>query len=404
MGLSDTDSDPLQAPGGSDSAMSNAEQDSALERYRMYGRIHERYWSKHFGIAEADLIRFATQMRESGRAMTLTDLAHDVIRARLRAGPQLRSGPALSGDRSSWVVRQWDPGANWREGDRMIVVVASSSQERPYAPRVGEVIHAEDDSVVVNVDGITASQVFGLGPGARAREDEATEAEMLGFGQRFDEDAQIDFILWRYGPRAVGRLLQSLDADSRFVELEGLWFLRKLAVRPTGGMLARLAAAMFEQNPGPVRLDDVVAALSLAGTAQAAARFGLAQALSERTGLFENIGSAARPLWTLAGPPPLVFTARHAVYDPETYVVLCVPGETLSAEVAQQLWSAGLLRSALGRTSDQVVDGGTIRAPGLALQAAEQQAGPSVNGPVTAMPADEPDVRRRRRWRLFSRG
>jgi len=404
MGLSETDLDPSQTVEGADSVMPNARHDSALERYRMYGRFNERYWSKLFAIAEADLIRFATQMRESGRAMTLTDLARDVIRARLRAESQLFSEPAPSGDMSSWIVRLWDPGANWREGDRVIVVVANPSQGRPYAPCVGEVIHVEEDRVVVSVDGITASQVFDLGPGAPARESEAKEAEMLGIGQRFDEDAQIDFVLWRYGPRAVGRLLHALDGDSRFVELEGLWFLRTLAIRPSSGMLARLATMMFEQHSGPVRLDDVVETLSLASTAQAAARFGLAQALVERTAHFENVGSAARPLWILAGPPPLVFTARHAVYDPETYVVLCVPGETLSSDVARRLWRAGLLRAALRRTSHQVVDAGITRGPGLTLRDTEKQAGPAINGAVTAEPADEPAVRRRRRWRLFSRG
>ncbi|MCD6285197.1 MAG: hypothetical protein J7M39_04700 [Anaerolineae bacterium] len=404
MELSETDRGPLQRPDGADSAMSNARQDSALERYRMYGRFSERYWSKLFGIAEADLTRFATQMRESGRAVTLTDLARDVIRARLQAGSQLSSEPAPSGDMSSWIVRQWDPGVNWREGDRVMVVVASSLQGRPHRPCVGEVIHVEDDGVAVNIDGIAEPQLFALGPGAQSRESEAKEAEMLGLGQRFDEDAQIDFVLWRYGSRAVGRLLYALDADSRFVELEGLWFLRELTVLPSGSMLARLAETMFEQNTGPVRLDDVVAVLSLAGTAPPAARFGLAQALGERTGLFENIGSAARPVWTLAGPPPLVFTARHAVYDPETYVVLCVPGETLSVKVAQQLWRVGLLRAALGRASDQVVDAGTTRGPGSALPSAEKQSSPSIDVPVTAASADETAVRRRRRWRLFSRG
>ena len=404
MGLSETDRDPSQTPEGTDSALPTAEQDSALERYRVYGRFPERYWSKLFAITQADLARLATQMRESGTAMTPTDLARDVIRARLQTEPQPWSEPAPSRDLSSWIVRQWDPGATWCEGDRVIVVVASPSQERPYAPCVGEVIHVEDDRLVVDIDGMTASQVFEQGSGAQARESQATEAEMLGVGQRFDEDAQIDFVLWRYGPWAVGRLLYALDADSRFVELEGSWFLRTLAIRPSGSMLARLSATMFEQNSGPLRLDGVVAVLSMAGSAQAAARFGLAQALGERPGLFENIGSAARPLWTPAGPPPLVFTARHAVYDPETYVVLCVPGETLSAEVARQLWRADLLRAALRGASDQVIDAGTTRGPGSTLRAGEKQTTPSIDGPVTAVPADEPDVRRRRRWRLFSRG
>ena len=402
MWLFEPDRDLSHPQDDADSPDPTEEQGSALERYRMYGRFYERYWSKLFAMTQADMARFATLMRDSGEAMTLTDMARDLIRARLQAGPQLRSGPAPNGTMPSWIVRQWDPGASWREGDRAIVVVASPSRGRAYAPRVSEVIHVKDDRVVVNVDGVTASQVFGLGAGAQAEESEAAEAEMLGIGRRFDEDAQIDFVLWRYGPRIVGRLLHALVADSQFAELEGLWLLRELAISPSDGVPARLAETMFEENSGPVRPDDVVAMLALAGSEQVAMRFGLAQAFGERADLFENVGSAAYPRWALAGPPPLVFTARHSVYDPETYVVLCVAGETLSAEVARQLWRAGLLRAALRGTPEPDVDAGTLHGFGSALRAAERQPSPPIRGPVTASPADETDLRRRSRWRRFS--
>jgi len=402
MRLFETDRDPSHPQDGAGSPDPIEEQGSALERYRMYGRFYERYWSKLFGMTQADMARFAILMRDSNEAMTLTDLARDLIRERLQRGPQLRSGPAPAGAMLSCIVRQWDPGANWREGDRAIVVVASPSRGRAYAPRVSEVIHVKDDRVVVNIDGMTASQVFGLGPGALTQESEAAEAEMLGIGRRFDEDAQIDFVLWRYGPRIVGLLLQALVADSRFVELEGLWLLRELAIRPRDGVPARLAETMFEENSGPVRLDDVIAMLALPGAAQSAMRFGLALALGEQPDLFENIGSAAHPRWALAGPPPQVFTARHAVYDPETYVVLCVAGETLSEEVARQLWRVGLLRAALRGTPDSVVDEGPGDGFGSALRAAGKESSPRISGSMTAWPADETDVRRRSRWQRFS--
>lgn len=404
MWLSETDREPLQTPDGADTPVSNAGRDSALERYRMYGRFYERYWSTLFGMTHADMTRFAAQMRESGKAMTLTDLSRDLIRARLQAGSQPSSGPAPNGGAPSRSVRRWDPGASWREGDQAIVAVASPSRGRAIAPRVCKVVHVEDDRVVLNIDGIAAPQVFGLGPAVHTQEDEEAEAEMLNIGQRTDEDAQIDFVLWRYGPRIVGCLLHALEADRRFVELEGLWFPRELAVRPSDSMLVRLAERMFEQNVGAVRLGDVVAVLSPGGSAQAATRLGLAQALGERTDLFEDVGSAAHPRWTLAGSPPPVLTARHAVYDPETYVVLCEPGETLSSETTRQLWRAGLLGAAMRGTPDQVVDATSSGEPGSDLPAAETEFDLAKNGSVIAAPPDDTAGRRWQRWRAFSRG
>ncbi|MCJ7550391.1 MAG: hypothetical protein MUQ30_11995, partial [Anaerolineae bacterium] len=175
--MSETDRDPTQTPEGADSPLPTAENESALERYRVYGRLPERYWSQLFAVTEDDLARLATQMRESGRAMTPTELARDVIRARLQAEPQLAGEPPQSSDLSSWTVRQWDPGTDWFEGDRMIIVVATSSQDPSYAPCVGEVIYVEDNRVVVDIDGLMAPQIFEQGPDAQARESQAAEAE-----------------------------------------------------------------------------------------------------------------------------------------------------------------------------------------------------------------------------------
>ena len=320
---------------------------SALERYRMYGRFYERYWSRLFSLTQADLKRFSERMRASGEAMTLTDLARDVIAGRLRDGPQLASGPAPDGGMPNTMVRQWDPAASWQEGDRAIMVVPCPSPGRAYAPRVAEIIHVKDDRVVVGVDGVAASQVYALGPDAYAAENPTAGAEMLGVGQRFDEAAQTDFVLWRYGAHVVGRLLHALQVSRRFTELEGLWFHTGLMTRPAETAIACLAETMFEQSSGPLRIDDVISVLNLASSVPVATRFGLAEALSQRSDLFENVGTPSRPRWGLIGPPPRAFTVHNAVYDPETYEVLCAPRETLSPEIAKRLWRTGLLRAAL---------------------------------------------------------
>jgi len=320
---------------------------SALERYRTYGRFYERYWSRLFSLTRADLSRFSERMRSLGEAMTLTDLARDVIASRLREGPQLSSGPAPDGGMPNCMVQTWDPAANWHEGDRAIIVVPCPAPGRAFAPRVAEVIHVKDNRIVVGIDGIATAQVYALGTDAYAAENPMAGAEMLGIGRRYDEAAQTDFVLWRYGGHVVGALLHALQMSSGFIELEGLWFHRDLVTQPSETAIARLAETMFEHNSGPLRVDDVTRVLGLTTSLPAVTRFGLALALEQRTDLFENVGTTSRPRWGLIGPPPRAFTAQHAVYDPETYEVLCAPGETLAPEVAQRLWRTGLFRAAL---------------------------------------------------------
>jgi hypothetical protein len=77
--------------------------------------------------------------------------------------------------------------------------------------------------------------------------------------------------------------------------------------------------------------------------------FGLVLRLYERPDLFRNVDSDARPRWVLAGPPPGDLVARYAAFDPESYALLCEPGEALAPEMVQRLWQVGLLGSVVER-------------------------------------------------------
>jgi hypothetical protein len=59
-----------------------------------------------------------------------------------------------------------------------------------------------------------------------------------------DLETQTGYVLLEHGERVVSQLLDALRADERFVRLAGRWFLRELAVPPTGEQLAALAWAM----------------------------------------------------------------------------------------------------------------------------------------------------------------
>ncbi len=52
---------------------------------------------------------------------------------------------------------------------------------------------------------------------------------------------------------------------------------------------------------------------------------------------FENIGTLAHPLWKARLPEPDQAQATHYVYDPQTYEILCYPGQRLNIENAKRL-------------------------------------------------------------------
>lgn len=333
---------------GGDGAQPSAAQAPAPQLARAYGDFYDRYWSRMFGIAQADNDRLAQQIRETGQSLDLTTAARSIVLDRLRHGPQLGSRPAPDGRMPQHVVRSWDPTAIWCQSDRTVVIVPNPRPGHPYVASVGEIISVDSDHVVMQVDGNPIPQVCALGIGGGGYGRKSPEVEMARLVDAPSEDAQVDYCLWRYGDHIVGRVLHALEADGRFVELEGQWFLSELAARPDEEDLIALARAIFANSGPPMTATELATRLPRFAPASIAEHFGLVLSMRERRDLFTNVGTFSHPRWTLAGPPPMPFVAQRAAFDPDTYEILCVAGEVLSFTVARRLWDTGLLREVLG--------------------------------------------------------
>lgn len=380
----------------------NVRGERGLDRYRGYGRFYERYWSRLFSMTQADMARFAERMRVERHALDLTTLAKDTIRARLRGGPELNSGPAPNGSMPAHVVRLWDPGAMWRVGDRAIMAVPATVPGRHFVPAVGEVRQVGDDHVIIQIDGIPAPQVYALGMQNHAHyrhelragdvEQPLLTQEIVSLADRQDELSQTDYVLWRFGSSVVGRLLHALQADAGFLELEGLWYRADLTQPLREGQLVALAQSMFASPSRPRMTLEVLALMSPGAEPSEGEQFGALLSLQERPDLFKNMGSVSHPRWMLAGPPPVRLVANYSVYDPETYMVLCTPGEVLSPQAAQRLWDVGLLQAALGEPVE----------PASSVPVADDR-------PVNSPPASDPELGfttrtespRRQSWRRW---
>jgi hypothetical protein len=161
-----------------------------------------------------------------------------------------------------------------------------------------------------------------------------------------DVKTQVEYVVLEHGERVISQLLDVLLGDSRFVRLAGRWFLRELAIPPTEEQMAALAWAMVGlEAPQPTA--DLVPLVQPPLAEGDPGLFGLYVATRERPELFENADPDQRPRWVLAGPPPGPCTPRCAAYDPETYEVLCLPGEPAPPEAISRLWDLKLLRAVL---------------------------------------------------------
>lgn len=306
--------------------------------------LSDAYWTDEFEVTEADLDRIAKHIEESGAAQDLTTLAKRVIRGRVRYGAET-SAPA----RQTWSedpsVRLWDPAGEWEVGDH--IVFAALVSRGTYQPLVGEITEVEPEFVRVDLDRRErAGKLWRSEPGSEKAKDWHRKVREVVESKRrsADEAEQAEGILLQHAERVASHLLEALRADERFVRLAGRWFLGSLAEPPTGEQITALAWAMLEQEePQPTEeLRRLVEPPLPEGDAHL---FGLYLALRDRPEVFRNADPGQRPRWELAGPPPGSCMPRRAAYDPDTYEVLCVPGEQVPPEVVARLWELDLLRA-----------------------------------------------------------
>ena len=308
--------------------------------------LSDQYWMEEFQVTQADLDRIESYIRRTGQAHDLTTLARRVVQGRLQHGPET-SAPVQTDRAESPSVRLWDPAGEWKVGDH--VIMARREEKEKFEAFVGEIVGVENGEVKVQLDGIDQPVIYlRAPPGSKnARKWHATVRKVVTAKQRSPElEDRAEEVLLTHGERVVSQLLDALRADQRFVRLAGHWFLRDLAALPTHEQLTALAWAMVPlEEPQPT--DALVPLVHPPLSDGDQGLFGLYLAMRERPHLFRNVDPRQRPRWVLAGPPPGSCVPRHAAYDPETYEVLCLPGQPIPPETVQRLWDLGLLRAVL---------------------------------------------------------
>ena len=307
------------------------------------------YPADFFRITQADMDRIARRMEQTGLTRNLTDLGRHFVRGRLRYGAE-KGDPLRLHVRRRDQVRVWDPGRAWHVGDYAVMAIpALRDRLQIFVPAIGEILRIQGNSATIRVDGLSTPSVYGL-TGREHRDAfldhwrDSIEATVAALRHRSDEASRIDYLMWTGASEVWGRLLSALRHDTRFVMLQGEWFLGSLVVRPSKAALEELARVMLRSAQGPSSVADLMPLCPAGGPSGAAGLIGLNLAMQERPDLFTNVDPGSAPRWVRAVPPPGTYTARQAAYDPDNnYTLLCEPGDLLGEDVLHRLWELGLL-------------------------------------------------------------
>jgi len=306
----------------------------------------DTYWAEEFDVTTADLDRIARRMRESRSAYDLTELARRVVRGRLRHGPE-QSPAALPPWAEDPSVRLWDPAGKWEKGDRVLVWTWSYA-ERQQRVMVGEIVELTVSNAKVAVKDIRdPDRTFLLAPPGSenaTRWYRTIEQAVNAMRQICQGEDRTDLVLLEHGERIVSRLLDALQADERFLTLEGRWFLRELLEPLSDVQIEGLFQWMLARSE-PASTADLVPLVDPPLPGGDVGLFSLYAALLDRPERFANVGTPTRPLWQAVRPPPPPperAVAAYYAYDPETFEILVQPGQRLTQRLAQRLQDLGL--------------------------------------------------------------
>lgn len=303
----------------------------------------EEYWSGRFGITCDDMDRVASQLDRAGIPQGLKAIALPILKGRLEHGHD-PSPVAPGGYTVRTCIRFWDPAGEWQVGDAVILVHDRFGSSK-YEACVGEITRVEMDAVDIRVwelqtiktmlrthPGICSAQQGGIAGDWREYVLEQAKIKL----RSADPDEQAEGILLRHGALILSCLAEALRRDPRFIGLEGKWGLFHRLPHMDGGSLQAIHHFLL-QAPG-ASLDDILPVLREHQAGDACLfKMAVHAALLGAADRFEETGTASHPQWKARLPARDQACVTHFAFDPQTFEILCRPGQRLSQKKVQRL-------------------------------------------------------------------
>jgi hypothetical protein len=147
---------------------------------------------------------------------------------------------------------------------------------------------------------------------------------------------QAEGLLLKHGNVILSHLYDSLKSDSQFIGVEGRWYLVDRLTRIEVKTLKSIHQLLLQRSS--FILDDVALLVAMDGVSdEVMLKMSIQAALLQLPERFENLSMTGRPQWRALPPKPEQAKILYYVYDPQTYEVLCCPGQDLSKKSADRL-------------------------------------------------------------------
>jgi len=297
-----------------------------------------------FEITREDLDRVAANLGHAGVPENLKAIALTVLRRRLELG-QVPSPAAFAAQKGKPSIRFWDPQSEWEVGDAVLLLHDPFGNSK-YELFTGEVIYLDDEAAEIQIVELQGSRTClrtlpgtqnaqRFGPASQTwREIVSDLAENKLRSNDLAERAE--GLLLRYGEHILTYLLDALQMDPRFIGLDGKWCLLK-SLPPIDPESVQAIHRYLLQNQ-PATLDEILPVVQAVRTTDPVlVKMALYSTLQQSPGRFENAGTSAHPLWKARLPAHDQARVTHFAFDPQTFEILCRPGQRLSQRLARRL-------------------------------------------------------------------
>ena len=304
----------------------------------------EDYVPRGFAITTEDLNRVAALLARAGTPQDLKTIALSVLKARMEHGHDL--SPVVSlGQSTEVLVRFWEPGSEWETGD-VVLLVHDPFGNSKFQLFVGVVEYVDTEVVEIQMGELQCTKTYlRTLPGTENAHQFGSASEswreiVIDLAEKKlrsgDPDEEAEGRLLQDGERILTCLVKSLRQDARFIGLADKWYLTDRLPRIDHESMQAVHHFLLQNQPAS--LDEVLPFVQGRPRNDACLlKLAVHNALQQSPDRFENIGTPARPLWQARLPAHDKAQVTHFAFDPQTFEILCRPGQRLSQRLARRL-------------------------------------------------------------------
>jgi len=318
----------------------------------------KNFWESIFDITINDIDRIHALIEEKQYPVSIINIEKKVIRGRLIHGEDL-SPPVLSDWSGKESIRLWDPAAEWDLRDNVIVVRGvSDTSERRYEYFFGVIkkIDLADGSASIDIGGefvdyglVEPYSDLAINIKNNVREIVASLANSSSLEDR------ISAVFTEFGGKIKSRLKEVLSAQKSFINIDEYWFLNEVIEDIQRSELMKIYKFISSLNKLS-SLDEISNKISLTESEELIQKFMIKKALLANPNLFTTRDIKDGILYQINVPDINSAQIINFAYDPNTYEIICVPGEKPSQKTIDKLTDYGLLAGVIG-SQTEVING-----------------------------------------------